>query len=183
MQPLFRIFAGDIPSLFTICLKSLNQPKKICRKVIFSFKYVFIFLYALLTAGCLNNCYFWDTVQQISKEAHWFYQTNFRYLIIPSQNSLTDMVVTGYHPPLMGMLTAALWKIFGVHLWVSHLLALICFFVFAVQHRNRSKSFFPAHQAGCNEGIFLEASLMAHFLHCFTDIIMLTAFIASLRDC
>ena len=61
------------------------------RKVNFSFIGIIIFLYALLTAGCLNNCYFWDTVQQISKEAHWFYQTNFRYLFIPSQNSLTDM--------------------------------------------------------------------------------------------
>ncbi len=58
-------------------------------KVNFTFLGVIIFVYALLTAGCLNNCYFWVLVQQVSKEAHWYYQTNFKYLIIPSQNSLS----------------------------------------------------------------------------------------------
>jgi hypothetical protein len=152
------------------------------RKVNFSFIGIIIFLYALLTAGCLNNCYFWDTVQQISKEAHWFYQTNFRYLIIPSQNSLTDIVATGYHPPLMGMLTAALWKIFGVHLWVSHLLALIFFFVLLYQTLKLVEKFFPAHQAGwVMLVVFLEASLLAQFSIASPDFILLAAFIASLR--
>jgi hypothetical protein len=33
--------------------------------------YLFLFIYSS------QFCYFWDTIQQISKEASWYYKTNF----------------------------------------------------------------------------------------------------------
>ena len=79
-----------------------------------------LLVYIALTIVCWNNCYFWDSIQQVSKEAHWFYQTNFRHLLMPAQNSGAEIVATGYHPPLMGIITAALWKVVGYGVWVSH---------------------------------------------------------------
>ena len=76
--------------------------------------------YMLLSTVSINNCYFWDNIQQKSKEAHWFYMTDFHRLLMPAQNSGYEIVATGYHPPLMGIMTAALWKVFGCKIWVSH---------------------------------------------------------------
>ena len=72
-----------------------------------------VIAYSLLTFICMNNGYFWDNIQQISKEAHWFYFTDFSSLLMPAQNSGAEIIATGYHPPLMGIMTAVLWKIFG----------------------------------------------------------------------
>src|ERR1035437_2270255 len=77
-------------------------------------------IYFILTIISANSCYFWDNIQQISKEAHWYYLTDFKSLLMPAFNTGSEIVGTGYHPPLMGIMTAALWKVFGYELWVSH---------------------------------------------------------------
>lgn len=147
---------------------------------------IFIFsvvlVYALLTIVCINHCYFWDNIQQISKEAHWFYMTDFQRLLMPSLNSGVEIVATGYHPPLMGMLTAALWKVFGYKLWVSHVFILFWAFVLIYNVWKIVDGLFPKKIAGWVLLITLmESTLLTQFSISSPDFILFTAFILSLR--
>ena len=139
-------------------------------------------IYALLTIISLNNCYFWDNIQQISKEAHWFYLTDFRSFLMPAPNSGSEMVATGYHPPLMGVMTAFLWKIFGYKLWVSHAFVLfwsafLIYNVWKLIHLLFAEKF-----AGWVLLIvLLEPTILTQFSIASPDFILFTAFVISLR--
>ena len=79
-----------------------------------------ITLGALLLLACLatimvrHHAFFWDTIQLGSKHAHWYYENNFRHLLLP------DEIDSG-HPPAFGMYLALVWKLFGKSLAASHL--------------------------------------------------------------
>jgi hypothetical protein len=60
-----------------------------------------------------DHVFFWDTIQLGSKHAHFFYETNFSSLILPEE-------IDSGHPPLLGLLLAAAWSLFGKSLAVSH---------------------------------------------------------------
>ena len=139
-------------------------------------------VYLLLTYLCLNNCYFWDNIQQTSKEAHWFYLTNFKSFFIPAKEALDGISGTGYHPPLMGFLTAILWKTIGYKLWVSHVFVLLwaCLLIYNVWILLRK--LFPEKYAGCVFIIaLLESTLLTQYAIASPDFILFTAFIISLR--
>ncbi len=94
-----------------------------------SFKVCFPFYLALvlLTYFVKDHAFFWDTVQLASKQAHWYFDNDFRYFFLPQE-------IDSGHPPFFGMLLALIWKIFGKTLWISHFLMLpfllgIVFFV------------------------------------------------------
>lgn len=148
----------------------------------FLFIFFIISIYTLLTIVCWNHCYFWDNIQQISKEAHWFYQNNFSSLIIPIQNSGNETIATGYHPPLMGIMTAVLWKIFGYHLWVSHFFVFCWFFILLYQTIKLLQLIFPQKYAsGALIIVLLEATVLTQFAIASPDFILLTAFVICLR--
>jgi len=139
-------------------------------------------VYLLLTFLCLNNCYFWDNIQQTSKEAHWFYLTNFKSFFIPAKETIDGISGTGYHPPLMGFMTAVLWKIFGYRLWVSHIFVLLwaCLLIFNAQ--KLIKIIFPEKYAGWVLAIvLLESTLLTQYTIASPDFILFTAFVISLR--
>jgi hypothetical protein len=69
--------------------------------------------FVLLTWQARDHAFFWDTVQLASKQAHWYYDNDFRYFFLPE-------VIDSGHPPFFGMGLAGLWKIFGKSLWVGH---------------------------------------------------------------
>ncbi|MDP4237926.1 MAG: hypothetical protein Q8904_00455 [Bacteroidota bacterium] len=141
-----------------------------------------VLIYTLLTALCINHCYFWDNIQQISNEAHWFYLTDFHKFLIPAQNSGSEIVGTGYHPPLMGMMTAVLWKVFGYKIWVSHVF--IFFWALVLIHNvwKIVKRLFPEKLSGWVLLIaMLESTLLTQFSISSPDFILFTAFIISLR--
>lgn len=141
-----------------------------------------VLVYFLLTFLSVNNCYFWDTIQQVSKEAHWFYQTGFSSLLMPAQNSGAEIVATGYHPPLMGIMTAALWKVFGYELWVSHIFIFSWSLVLIFNVWKVITKLFPENVAGWVLLIvLLEPTLLAQFSIASPDFILFTAFIISLR--
>ena len=73
----------------------------------------FILLAAIFTWLVSKNSFFWDTIQLGSKQAHWFYDNNFRFLLLPNE-------IDSGHPPVFGMYLAMLWKIFGKTLPISH---------------------------------------------------------------
>jgi len=139
---------------------------------------VYIFLFIL----CLNNCYFWDTIQQVSKEAHWFYINDFKSLLIPTNNSDSDIMATGYHPPLMGIMTALLWKVFGYKLWVSHAFSLFWAIILFYNLWKLISYIFKAKHIGLILLILLtESAILAQFSISSPDFIILTAFVMSTR--
>jgi len=141
-----------------------------------------VLVYVLLTIVSLNNCYFWDNIQQISKEAHWFYLTDFNSIIMPSQGSGSEIVATGYHPPLMGIMTAALWKIFGYRLWVSHIFVLCWSIILIYNVWKLIRLFFAEKFAGWVVLIvMLEPTVLTQFSIASPDFILFTAFVISLR--
>lgn len=139
---------------------------------------VYIFLLIL----SMDYCYFWDNIQQISKEAHWFYLNNFSSLLLPAHDSGSEMTATGYHPPLMGIITAALWKVFGYGLWVSHAFTLAWASLLIFNVWKLSKRYFEERYAGWVTLILmLEPTLLAQFVTASPDFIIFTTFIMSFR--
>jgi len=146
-----------------------------------TFLVLIVFVYVLLTILSLNNCYFWDNIQQISKEAHWYYQNNFKSLLIPTDSG-TDIAPTGYHPPLMGFMTAGLWKIFGYKLWVSHVFVSFWAIILIYNVWKLVRLLFPEDYVGWVLFILLiESSLLTQFAIGSPDFILFTAFVISLR--
>jgi hypothetical protein len=141
-----------------------------------------VLVYTLLMFICINHCYFWDNIQQISKEAHWFYMTDFHSLLMPAQNSGSEIVATGYHPPLMGIITAVLWKVFGYKIWVSHVFIFLWALILITNVWKIINSLFPAKYAGWVLLVtLLESTLLTQFSIASPDFILFTAFIISLR--
>jgi len=146
------------------------------------FQFLVVLIYTLLTAVCINNCFFWDNIQQISKEAHWFYLTDFHQLLMPVHNTGSGIVATGYHPPLMGIMTAALWKVFGYKLWVSHIFIFLWALILIFNVWKIIKRLFHDSIAGWVLLITLfESTLLSQFSISSPDFILFTAFILSLR--
>ena len=68
----------------------------------------------------LRSCrhpFFWDTIQLASRQAQWYYDQQFKYLLLP------DVIDSG-HPSGFGMYLALCWQGFGQSLLVSHLAVL-----------------------------------------------------------
>ncbi len=73
-----------------------------------------LLLLALLATFLVRqHPFFWDTIQLGSRHAHWYFENDFRNLLLP------DEIDSG-HPPAFGMYLALLWKVFGKSLAVSH---------------------------------------------------------------
>ncbi|MDR2824503.1 MAG: glycosyltransferase family 39 protein [Prevotellaceae bacterium] len=138
-------------------------------------------VYAVLTVVAWDFCYFWDAVQQVSKEAHWFYLTDFSSLLIPSENAF-GITSTGYHPPLLSMLTAALWKVFGYKIWVSHAFTAICAALLIYNLWKLLLNFLTKKYAGWVLLILLlEPAVLSQFVIVSPDFIIFTAFIIAFR--
>ena len=143
---------------------------------------VAVLVFVLLTVISMNNGYFWDNIQQTSKEAHWFFQTNFSSLLMPPPDSGSEIVATGYHPPLMGIMTAALWKIFGYKLWVSHVFILFWAIILIYNLWKLIRLYFDEKTVGWILLIvLLEPTVLTQFSIASPDFILFTAFIISLR--
>ncbi len=138
-------------------------------------------VYCILLAFSWDFCYFWDTIQQISKEAFWFYKTDFSSLLIHSTPEL-DISPTGYHPPLISLITAFLWKIFGYKLWVSHAFTFLWAILLIYNTWKILFHFFLEKWHGLILLILLfEPTVLTQFVIASPDFILLTAFVISLR--
>jgi hypothetical protein len=141
-----------------------------------------LLVYILLAVLSINHCYFWDTVQQISKEAHWFYLNGFNTLIIPDQASEYGIMTTGYHLPLMGIMTAVLWNIFGYELWVSYIFTLLWSLILIYNLWKLILHFFDKKYSGIILFILLvDVTILSQFSISSPDFIMFTSFIISIR--
>ncbi len=139
-------------------------------------------IYIILSIYSLNNCYFWDNIQQTSKEAYWFYSNNFSTLSLPGFGEHKEIVSTGYHPPLNAMMTAILWKVFGLHIWVSHLFILTWALALIYNTYKLLSHFIPTQLIGLVMMIpLLDSTVMTQISIASPDIILLTSFVMALR--
>ena len=100
-------------------------------------KFVFFFIpYLILYLLSAHNALFWDTLQFAGDHPTWYYDTGFRYLLLP------DACDSG-HPPAFGMYLASLWKLAGRSLWVSHTAMLPFILLLVVQAIRTGELLFP----------------------------------------
>jgi len=140
-------------------------------------------IYILLGVICLNYPYFWDNIHQTSREAHWFFENGFGHLFMPKYSvSNAEYAATGYHPPLMAIMTALLWRIFGCHLWVSHLFSMFWAVILIYNVLKLSDIFFDKKLSVLVSTVILvESTLLTQFAIASPDFILVTALVLSLR--
>src|SRR5665811_945241 len=80
----------------------------------FIVKIILYLIFTLLVVGTMRFPFFWDTIQLGSEHAHFFYETNFRIIILPN-------VIDSGHIPILGIYLASIWTLFGKSLLLSHL--------------------------------------------------------------
>lgn len=73
----------------------------------------FFILFTAITFLVKDNAFFWDALLQASKYAHYYYESNFNTFFLPAD-------LDAGHPPFFGLYLAAIWKLFGHTLAVSH---------------------------------------------------------------
>jgi len=139
-----------------------------------------VVIFSTLLFISVDYCYFWDNIQQTSKEAHFFLLTNFQ--VFPTNNLNSEFSFTGYHPPLMGILTAISWKTVGYNLWVSHVFIFVWALILIYNLNKLLAHFFSVKHVGWMMLILLlEPSVLSQFVIASPDFILLTAFVVSLR--
>ncbi|MDR0413285.1 MAG: hypothetical protein LBH61_05760, partial [Dysgonamonadaceae bacterium] len=139
-------------------------------------------VYTALFFWSFRFCYFWDVIQQVSKEAHWYYLTNFSGSLLIHPLPGIAITPTGYHPPLISMITAVLWKIFGYELWVSHAFTFGCALLLIYHTWKLLRLLLPENRTGGTLLILLlESTVVTQFIIASPDFILLTAFVISLR--
>ncbi len=141
-----------------------------------------LLIYSLVIIFSIDKCYFWDNVQFTSKEAHWYFNNNFSSFLLPGFSENSEIVGSGCHPPLMGIMTAFLWKIFGKHLWVSHLFIAFWAVILVYNTGRLLKCILPEEIAGyILPVILLDSTILAQIFIASPDIILLASFIISVR--
>jgi len=139
-----------------------------------------IITYTVLLYFSLDFCYFWDNIQQTSSEAHFFFNSNFS--IFPTNQNDSEFGLTGYHPPLMGIMTALLWKVFGYKIWVSHIFIYLWALILIYNLNRLVKIYFSERYVGWVLIILLfEPTVLTQFVIASPDFILLTAFVISIR--
>lgn len=140
-------------------------------------------IYSILGVYSLDFCFFWDCIELVSKQAHWYYLYDMNPLSMPVYNDEFPMLSTIPHIPLVPYMTAVLWKIFGRHLWVSHLFSLFWAFILIYNVHKLAETLFKKKQIRnwFSIIILLESTLLSQFVIGSPDFILITGFIISIR--
>lgn len=94
--------------------KSLRQPKQWPGTGAILLGIAPVFITILVWLRSCRHPFFWDTIQLASRQAQWYFDQHFKYLLLP------DVIDSG-HPSGFGMYLALCWRGFGQSLLVSHL--------------------------------------------------------------
>lgn len=95
-------------------VRSLHQPKQWSGTGAIIFGIAPVLITILVWLRSCRHPFFWDTIQLASRQAQWYYDQHFKYLLLP------DVIDSG-HPSGFGMYLALCWRGFGQSLLVSHL--------------------------------------------------------------
>ena len=131
---------------------------------------------AILFVISFDFPYFWDGVAQVSKEGFNYYSIfnpNFHNLTITHSPSLF---------PMMGLMTASLWTVFGVKLGVTHALILIWGILLIYNVRKIVQLFVREKYVAIITFIaFTEPTVLSQLTIGGIDIIIFTSFVICLR--
>ena len=131
---------------------------------------------AILFVISFDFPYFWDGVAQVSKEGFNYYSIfnpNFHNLTVTHSPSLF---------PMMGLMTASLWTVFGLKLWVTHALIFLWGILLIYNVRKIVQLFFQEKYVAIITFIaFTEPTVLSQLTIGGIDIIIFTSFVISLR--
>jgi len=136
----------------------------------------FYLFFAFLTWVVADNIFFWDTVQLASAHAHYFYETNFRNLLLPEN-------IDSGHIPTFGFYLAFIWKIFGKTLFVSHFAMLPFIFGIVRQAYLLIKKFISEKYIFFALTLFLaDATLLSQTTLVSPDVVLVFLFLTALNS-
>ena len=122
-----------------------------------------------------SHVFFWDTIQLGSKQAHFFFENNFQYLLLPNE-------IDSGHIPSFGIYLAFLWKLFGKTLFVSHLAMLPFVWGIVWQSYILIKRFIPKKFIGIALLIFLaDPTLLSQLTLISPDVPLVFFFLLALN--
>lgn len=134
-------------------------------------------VYVSLTLLCWHNGFFFDAIQQVSAEAHWYYENGWGQLLIPPYTPGTRIFATGYHPPLNAMTTALLWKAFGYEVYVIHIWMLVLALILGLMSSKIiSYNFKETSKIWPLVLLLIEPTVLSQFAIMSPDFVMLVAF-------
>lgn len=132
-------------------------------------------IYTLLVIFVLDNSFFWDKDILISKQAYWFFENSFNINLPLTHDN-------GFFPAL-SILLALLWKIFGIHLWVGHLL-MLPFALWIIYEYRRFLKWFSDNKIFINLTLILlliDTTLISQVVVVSTDLLLVLFFFVSLN--
>lgn len=132
-------------------------------------------LFTVLSIVCINHCFFFDTIQLSSLHAFWYYDNDFQYFLLPND-------LDSGHPPLNGMMLAALWKIFGKSLWVGHAFIFIWTLIMIYQLQKICLNLFSKEVAFyVSLAVLADATFLTQSVLVSPDIILMASFFTAIR--
>lgn len=138
-------------------------------------KYTPYLLFIILAIICINNCFFFDTIQLSSLHASWYYDNNFRYFLLPNN-------IDSGHPPLNGMMLAAVWKLLGKSLWVGHVWILLWSLIMIYQLQKICENLFSKDVSFyVSLAILVDATFLTQSILVSPDIILMASFFTAIR--
>jgi hypothetical protein len=138
---------------------------------------IFIYpAYALLVLATARLPFFWDTIQLASRHANFFFDTDFRSIILPHE-------MDSGHIPSLGIYLAAVWKIFGRSLFASHI-AMLPFILGIVWQMSRLvRKFIPEKwQFAAMIILLLDPTLLAQCTLVSPDVLLVFFFLMALNN-
>lgn len=125
----------------------------------------------------MDFCYFFNNVQQIATDALWFYGDGTESFTTSLPPIAEDYPYSGYHMPTIGFTTALMWKIFGCHVWVSHLYSFFWALVFIIAVKIIvDKAFSEPYSTIIGLILIFEPCVLSQYIVASSDFIMLTTF-------
>ena len=93
--------------------------------------------YGLLTLLSQHLPFFWDNVALVSRIAHFYYDSQFSTLLLPT-------AMDSGHPPFYGIFIAVVWSVFGKSLAVSHWAVYPFLVAIGIAYYHVSRFFLPS---------------------------------------
>lgn len=132
--------------------------------------------YALLVIATARLPFFWDTIQLASRHAGFFFDNDFRSIILPNE-------IDSGHIPFLGIYLAAAWKIFGRSLFVSHIAMLPFVLGIVWQMSGLVKKYIPEKwQIAAMMILMLDPTLLAQCTLVSPDVLLVFFFLMALNN-
>jgi len=132
--------------------------------------------FLLLVLATARMPFFWDTIQFASRHSDYFYKSGFKNIILPNE-------IDSGHIPTLGIYIAAVWKLFGRSLFVSHIAMLPFVMGIVWQSVKLSKTLFDKKwYFAALVIILIDPTLLAQCTLVSPDVILVFFFLLALNN-